>query len=216
MNIKKKDELPLEIPVFPLSNFIIFPSSTVPLNIFEPRYIQMIDDSMSSHRCIGMVQPKNKASKEKPDLYSVGCLGKITSFNETEDGRYLIILNGIQRFEIINEVNKDKLYRSCNVNYKKFNKDHEADNQQMNSNDLQTIFKNLKLLFEKQGYSINWKEIEKQSLDQTINTLSMASPFSLEEKQILLETIDLKDRKKKLEEILNTYVIDNFSNTTLQ
>ena len=216
MNIKKKDVLPLEIPLFPLSNFIIFPSSTVPLNIFEPRYIQMIDDSMSSHRCIGMVQPKNKASKEKPDLYSVGCLGKITSFNETEDGRYLIILNGIQRFEIINEVNKDKLYRSCNVNYKKFNKDHEADNQQMNSNDLQTIFKNLKLLFEKQGYSINWKEIEKQSLDQTINTLSMASPFSLEEKQILLETIDLKDRKKKLEEILNTYVIDNFSNTTLQ
>ena len=212
----KKNDLPKEIPVFPLSNFIIFPNSTVPLNIFEPRYLQMVDDSMSSHRYIGMVQPKSKISNSKPELYSVGCLGKITSFNETEDGRYLIILNGVQRFHIINEVDEGKLYRTCKVDFKKFEKDLETNSQKLNSNDLETIFKNLKLLFEKQGYSINWKEIENQSLYQTINTLSMASPFSLEEKQILLETIDLEDRKKKLEEILKTYVIDNFSNTTLQ
>ena len=212
----KKNDLPKEIPVFPLSNFIIFPNSTVPLNIFEPRYLQMVDDSMSSHRYIGMVQPKSKISNSKPELYSVGCLGKITSFNETEDGRYLIILNGVQRFHIINEVDEGKLYRTCKVDFKKFEKDLETNSQKLNSNDLETIFKNLKLLFEKQGYSINWKEIENQSLYQTINTLSMASPFSLEEKQILLETIDLDDRKKKLEEILKTYVIDNFSNTTLQ
>ena len=212
----KKNDLPKEIPVFPLSNFIIFPNSTVPLNIFEPRYLQMVDDSMSSHRYIGMVQPKSKISNSKPELYSVGCLGKITSFNETEDGRYLIILNGVQRFHIINEVDEGKLYRTCKVDFKKFEKDLETNSQKLNSNDLGTIFKNLKLLFEKQGYSINWKEIENQSLYQTINTLSMASPFSLEEKQILLETIDLEDRKKKLEEILKTYVIDNFSNTTLQ
>ena len=163
-----------------------------------------------------MVQPKSKISNSKPELYSVGCLGKITSFNETEDGRYLIILNGVQRFHIINEVDEGKLYRTCKVDFKKFEKDLETNSQKLNSNDLETIFKNLKLLFEKQGYSINWKEIENQSLYQTINTLSMASPFSLEEKQILLETIDLEDRKKKLEEILKTYVIDNFSNTTLQ
>ena len=212
----KKNDLPKEIPVFPLSNFIIFPNSTVPLNIFEPRYLQMVDDSMSSHRYIGMVQPKSKISNSKPELYSVGCLGKITSFNETEDGRYLIILNGVQRFHIINEVDEGKLYRTCKVDFRKFEKDLETNSQKLNSNDLGTIFKNLKLLFEKQGYSINWKEIENQSLYQTINTLSMASPFSLEEKQILLETIDLEDRKKKLEEILKTYVIDNFSNTTLQ
>ena len=212
----KKNDLPKEIPVFPLSNFIIFPNSTVPLNIFEPRYLQMVDDSMSSHRYIGMVQPKSKISNPKPELYSVGCLGKITSFNETEDGRYLIILNGVQRFHIINEVDEGKLYRTCKVDFRKFEKDLETNSQKLNSNDLETIFKNLKLLFEKQGYSINWKEIENQSLYQTINTLSMASPFSLEEKQILLETIDLEDRKKKLEEILKTYVIDNFSNTTLQ
>ena len=212
----KKNDLPKEIPVFPLSNFIIFPNSTVPLNIFEPRYLQMVDDSMSSHRYIGMVQPKSKISNSKPELYSVGCLGKITSFNETEDGRYLIILNGVQRFHIINEVDEGKLYRTCKVDFRKFEKDLETNSQKLNSNDLETIFKNLKLLFEKQGYSINWKEIENQSLYQTINTLSMASPFSLEEKQILLETIDLEDRKKKLEEILKTYVIDNFSNTTLQ
>ena len=212
----KKNDLPKEIPVFPLSNFIIFPNSTVPLNIFEPRYLQMVDDSMSSHRYIGMVQPKSKISNSKPELYSVGCLGKITSFNETEDGRYLIILNGVQRFHIVNEVDEGKLYRTCKVDFRKFEKDLETNSQKLNSNDLETIFKNLKLLFEKQGYSINWKEIENQSLYQTINTLSMASPFSLEEKQILLETIDLEDRKKKLEEILKTYVIDNFSNTTLQ
>ena len=212
----KKNDLPKEIPVFPLSNFIIFPNSTVPLNIFEPRYLQMVDDSMSSHRYIGMVQPKSKISNSKPELYSVGCLGKITSFNETEDGRYLIILNGVQRFHIINEVDEGKLYRTCKVDFKKFEKDLETNSQKLNSNDLGTIFKNLKLLFEKQGYSINWKEIENQSLYQTINTLSMASPFSLEEKQILLEAPNIQNRKEKLEEILKTYILDNFSNTTVQ
>ena len=212
----KKNDLPKEIPVFPLSNFIIFPNSTVPLNIFEPRYLQMVDDSMSSHRYIGMVQPKSKISNSKPELYSVGCLGKITSFNETEDGRYLIILNGVQRFHIINEVDEGKLYRTCKVDFRKFEKDLETNSQKLNSNDLGTIFKNLKLLFEKQGYSINWREIENQSLYQTINTLSMASPFSLEEKQILLEAPNIQNRKEKLEEILKTYILDNFSNTTVQ
>ena len=102
--MKNKINLPSEIPVFPLSNFIIFPETTVPLNIFEPRYIQMIDDSMKSHRLIGMVQPKKTGALKKPDLYNVGCLGKITSFNETEDGRYLIVLNGLTRFQILNEI----------------------------------------------------------------------------------------------------------------
>ena len=189
----KKEDLPNNLPVFPLSNFIIFPRTTVPLNIFEPRYIQMVDDSMKSNRIIGMIQPK-----------------------KTEDGRYQIILNGISRFKILNEIKSDYLYRECNVKYDDYFNDLHEKKEEINFSDLKLIFHNLKGLFKRQGYQINWKEIEKQSLDQTINTLSMASPFSLEEKQVLLESKNLVLRKKKLEEILNTYIVDNFNNKTLQ
>jgi len=210
------EKLPKKIPVFPLSNFIIFPDTTVPLNIFEPRYIQMIDDSMKGNRLIGMIQPK-KNPEIKPELFNVGCLGKITSFNETKDGRYLIVINGISRFNVVNEESSEKLYRECCVNYKSYTEDIEKKKEEeIKFSDLELIFKNLKSIFKKQGYLINWKELEKQSLDLTINTLSMASPFTLEEKQILLETVDLKSRKKKLEEISQTYLMDNFSNKTIQ
>ena len=212
----KKEDLPKILPVFPLSNFIIFPRTTVPLNIFEPRYIQMIDKSMKSDRMIGMIQPKKTGELKKPDLHDVGCAGKITSFNETDDGRYLIILSGVCRFEILDEVNNDNLYRECEVKYEEFLNDLSEKSDEIKFSDLKLIFQNLKGLFKKQGYEINWKEIEKQSLDQTINTLSMASPFSLEEKQVLLESKDLNIRKEKLEEILNTYILDNFNNKTLQ
>ena len=216
LNIMKKEDLPNILPVFPLSNFIIFPRTTVPLNIFEPRYIQMIDQSMQSNRIIGMVQPKKTGELKKPDLHDVGCAGKITSFNETDDGRYLIILSGICRFKIINEVDNSNLFRECDVKYDDFFNDLEEKSDEIKFSDLRLIFQNLKGLFKKQGYEINWKEIEKQSLDQTINTLSMASPFSLEEKQVLLESKDLTIRKDRLKEILNTYILDNFNNKTLQ
>ena len=207
--------LPEEIPVFPLSNFIIFPETTVPLNIFETRYIEMIDDAMKGNRIIGMIQPKNN-NETTPILYNIGCAGKITSFNETKDGRYLIVLAGISRFKIIKELETNKLYRQCKVNFKDYSYDLEKKNEEIKFSDLKLIFKSLKSLFTKQGYTINWKELEKQNLDQTINTLSMASPFSLEEKQILLETNSLDERKEKLEQILNTYYFDNFDNKTIQ
>ena len=209
------NNLPKTIPVFPLSNFIIFPKTTVPLNIFEPRYIEMINDAMSGNRIIGMIQPKNN-NPAKPSLYDIGCAGKITSFNETDDGRYIIILTGISRFKITEELKTDKLYRECSVNFNIFSNDLIKKNIDFKFSDLKLIFKDLKNLFTKQGYEINWKNLEKQSLDQTINTLSMASPFSLEEKQILLETKNLSERKKKLEEILSTYNFDNFDNKTIQ
>ena len=214
--MSNQTKLPKKIPVFPLSNFIFFPNTSAPLNIFEPRYIQMIDDSMKSDRIIGMIQPKKSGDTKKPDLFKIGCMGKITSFNETDDGRYLIILNGICRFKIMSEVNSDNLYRECEVKYEEFSSDLTEKSDEIKYSDLRLIFQNLKGLFKKQGYEINWKEIEKQSLDQTINTLSMASPFSLEEKQVLLESKDLNIRKEKLEEILNTYILDNFNNKTLQ
>ena len=212
----KKEDLPNILPVFPLSNFIIFPRTTVPLNIFEPRYIEMVDQSMKTNRLIGMIQPKKSGELRKPDLYKVGCAGKITSFNETDDGRYLIILNGICRFKIADEINSNNLYRECEVKYDDYIRDLNEKSEEIKFADLNLIFQNLKGLFKKQGYEINWKEIEKQSLDQTINTLSMASPFSLEEKQVLLESKDLTIRKDKLKEILNTYIVDNFNNKTLQ
>ena len=212
----KKEDLPKILPVFPLSNFIIFPRTTVPLNIFEPRYIQMIDQSMKSNRIIGMIQPKKTGELKKPDLHSIGCAGKITSFNETDDGRYLIIINGISRFKILKEITNNKSYRECEVSFNDYSQDIFINNNEIKFSDLELIFKKLKSFFKKKGYIINWKELEKQSLDQTINTLAMASPFSLEEKQVLLETSDINNRKIKLEKILNTYIADNFSNTTIQ
>ncbi len=212
----KKEDLPNILPVFPLSNFIIFPRTTVPLNIFEPRYLEMVDKSMKSNRIIGMIQPKKTGELKKPDLHKVGCAGKITSFNETNDGRYLIVLNGICRFKIVDELDNGNLYRECAVKYDEYSSDLSDKSNEVKFNDLKLIFHNLKGLFQKEGYEINWKEVEKQSLDQTINTLSMASPFSLEEKQVLLESKDLNNRKEKLEEILNTYILDNYNNKTLQ
>ena len=212
----KKNELPNKIPIFPISNFIIFPKTTVPLNIFEPRYIEMIDDSMKNSRMIGMIQPKKISNNSIPELYKVGCAGKITSLNESEDGRYLIILNGLSRFKILDEIKNNKLYRECNVSFNEFKNDINSNKEEIKFTDLELIFKDLKTLFQKKGYIINWKELEKQDLNQTINALAMASPFSLEEKQALLETQNLISRKFKLEEILKTYILDDFSNTTIQ
>jgi len=215
--MKKDFEFPNKIPIFPLSNFIIFPNTTVPLNIFEPRYIQMINDCMKGNRLIGMVQPKKSGDLKKPNLYQVGCVGKITSFNDTEDGRYLIVVNGICRYNIIEELINNKLYRECKISFENYLDDlNENLKEEIKFSEVKTMFNDLKVLFKKQGYLINWKDIEKQKIDQIINTLSMASPFSLEEKQILLETDNLVDRNKKLSEILKTYANDIFQNTTLQ
>ena len=213
-----KDNLPKKLPVFPLSNFIIFPKTTVPLNIFETRYIEMINDSMKSNKLIGMIQPKILSNQDDftPELYQVGCMGKITSFKETEDGRYLIDLKGIIRFRIMEEINSDKKYRECKIDFQNFYEDLENKKEELKFSDLELIFKDLKTLFERRGFIINWKGLEKQSLDETINALAMASPFTLEEKQVLLEAKDLKIRKTKIAEILTTYTFDQFNNTTIQ
>jgi len=211
------NNFPKIIPVFPLSNFIIFPKTTVPLNIFEPRYLDMVNDSMKLNKLIGMVQPKNsKDENGMPELHNVGCLGKITSFREAEDGRYLIELKGKIRFQIINEINTDKKYRSVEVEYNNYLNDLSDEEDRLNFSDLELIFKDLKSLFEKKGFIINWKGLEKQSLNETINALAMASPFTLEEKQILLEAKNLDIRKNKIAEILKTYTFDDYENTTLQ
>tara|TARA_Y100000389_G_scaffold86540_1_gene83222 strand:- start:481 stop:1122 length:642 start_codon:yes stop_codon:yes gene_type:complete len=211
-----KQNLPKILPVFPLSNFIIFPETTVPLNIFETRYVEMINDSMKKNKLIGLIQPKKNNTNSIPDLYETGCMGKITSFKDTSDGRYLIELSGLARFKIIKEIDNNKPYRECEINFEDYQSDLISHTQKLKFSDLELIFKDLKSLFEKKGYIINWKSLEKQNLNETINALAMASPFTLEEKQILLESENLEIRKNKIAEILSTYNYDNFNNTTIQ
>jgi len=213
----KKEDLPKKIPIFPLSNFIIFPKTTVPLNIFESRYIDMINDSMKSNKLIGMIQPRTSSNKETlPELHSIGCCGKITSFKETDDGLYIIELRGLVRFKTIKEIKSSNKYREYEIDFKNYYQDLNHEKEEIKFTDLELIFKDLKSLFEKRGFIINWKALEKQSLDETINALAMASPFSLEEKQVLLEAKNLNIRKNKIAEILSTYTFDIFNNTTLQ
>ena len=210
-------DLPKKIPIFPLSNFIIFPDTTVPLNIFEPRYIDMINDSMKTNKLVGMIQPKNiDKITNIPNLHDIGCLGKITSFRETDDGRYLIELRGLIRFKKIKEEKTERKYRILEVKFDQFTSDLSKEKSKINFSDLELIFKDLKSLFERKGFIINWKALEKQSLDETINALAMASPFSLEEKQVLLESQDLETRKNKIAELLQTYTHDIYENNTIQ
>ena len=212
------NNLPKIIPVFPLSNFIIFPKTTVPLNIFEPRYINLVNDSMKTNKLIGMIQPKKSliSQKDIPDLHDTGCLGKITGFSEMDDGRYLIELKGIIRFKVSKEIKPENQYRKCEVYYNDYLADLDEKKENLKFSDLESIFKDLKQLFEKKGFIINWKALEKQNLDETINALAMASPFSLEEKQVLLEAQNLNLRKNKIAEILSTYIYDEYDNNTLQ
>ena len=213
----QKIDLPKKISIFPLSNFIIFPKTTVPLNIFEPRYIDLFNESMRTNKLVGMIQPKTlNEVQTSSELYDIGCLGKITSFKDTDDGRYLIELKGLIRFKILKEINSHHKYREFEVDYKKFHHDLENKKEELKFSDLELIFKDFKSLFEKRGFIINWKDLEKQSLDETINALAMASPFSLEEKQVLLEAKNLDMRKDKIAEILSTYSYDVFNNTTIQ
>ncbi len=210
---------PKIIPIFPLSNFIIFPKTTVPLNIFESRYLEMVNDSMRANKYIGMIQPKipkNNINNDQPDLHKIGCLGKITSFRETEDGRYLIDLKGIIRFETNKEIISAKPYREFEVRFDNYSHDLDNKKEELKFSDLELIFRDLKNLFERRGFIINWKALEKQSLDETINALAIASPFSLEEKQILLEATNLNIRKTKIAEILSTYTFDQYNNNTIQ
>ena len=212
-------KFPKIIPIFPLSNFIIFPKTTVPLNIFEPRYIDMVNDSMKAGKFIGMVQPKitkNLDDSKLPSLHKVGCLGKIISFKEADDGRYLIDLKGVIRFEIKKEINSKKKYRDFEISFDNYMHDLDEKKEDLKFSDLELIFRDFKKLFEKRGFVINWTALEKQSLDETINALAMASPFSLEEKQVLLEAQNLNIRKTKIAQILKTYTHDQFENTTLQ
>jgi len=201
---------PAEIPIFPLSGVIYFPKTNLPLNIFEQRYLDLVNDSFRKDKLMGMIQ----SNKKSEDLYKVGCLGKISDLQKNEDGRILISLTGITRFEILEEKSNSKSYREFKVDYKKFNLDLDP---KLEEADTKTLMQKAEIFFRKSGLLLNWKEFEKLDKLQKINTLSMIAPFTNEEKQKLLETISLKEKVKNLEDIINFNLhAVNFNSQTIQ
>ena len=201
---------PAIIPVFPLSGVIYFPKTNLPLNIFEQRYLNLVNDAYNKDKLMGMVQSKN----ENNSVYKIGCLGKISDYQKSKDGRILVNLTGLTRFEILDEVVNNKLYREFKVNYKIFEEDLFKKEIKIESSNL---MEKTKVFFKRNGLLLNWKEFEKLDQIQKINTLAMISPITIEEKQKLLETISLKEKATTLENIINFYLHEvNFNNQTVQ
>ena len=201
---------PNTIPVFPLSGVIYFPKTNLPLNIFEQRYLDLVNDTYNKDKLMGMVQ----SQKNGNEVYKVGCLGKINDLQKSQDGRILINLTGITRFNIIEEVKNNKLYREFIVDYKKFNIDLENLSEH---HSVESLISKAKVFFKKNGLLLNWKEFEKLDRVQKVNTLSMISPITNEEKQKLLEALTIKDKIDTLENIISFYLHDvNFNNQTVQ
>ena len=211
----KKENLPNKIPVFPLSNAIFFPRTVLPLNIFEDRYLQLVNDCMKENRMFGMVQPRNSTSLS-PEVYNVGCLGKIISFNETADKRFIITLLGLTRFKIKKEFDEKKLYRSFEVDYSEFLDDLEIKKDETFSSEKKKLLNKIQVFFEKINYPVKYSELSKLDLDELISNVSMISPFSIEEKQKLIETKKIDNKIKVLSEIINFNLLNFGENKTIQ
>ena len=207
----KIKDFPEQIPIFPLSNAIFFPRTTLPLNIFEDRYIQLVNDCMKGDRLFGMVQPKFKT-----DVYNIGCLGKIINFEETADRRFIILLSGILRFKIKNELKIDKLYRKFTVDYSNFSDDLNLDSNKYQKITDEQLMKKIKLYLHRKNIFIKFSELKNLDIEQIVNTACMISPFSKEEKQKLLEAQNIKQKIKILDEVLNFNLLDDFENKTVQ
>ena len=187
--------LPNKIPIFPLSNFIIFPKTSVPLNIFEPRYIQMVDDAMKSEKIIGMIQ-ENSKNKEFNNLYSIGCLGKITQYNETDDGRYIINLNGLIRFKFIKEEESYQKFRKLRVDYSDFKQDLVSNFEKCF--DRKNFLDEAKVYLSKNSIYFDWNTLKKVEETLLITSLASICPFSVAEKQMILECIDTNEIPKTI------------------
>ena len=203
-------KFPNVIPVFPLSGVIYFPKTNLPLNIFEQRYLNLINDAYNKDKLMGMVQSK----KENNSVYEIGCLGKISDYQKSNDGRILINLTGISRFKILKEIPNDKLYREFQVDYGSFGGDVENAHNEV---DAKELMEKAKTFFKRNGLLLNWREFEKLDHAQKINTLSMIAPITNEEKQKLLEAISLENKIKTLESIISFYLYETSeSNQTIQ
>ena len=203
-------KFPNTIPVFPLSGVIYFPKTNLPLNIFEQRYLNLVNDTYNKDKLMGMVQSQKNENK----VYKVGCLGKISNLQKSQDGRILINLIGITRFNILEEVKNNKLYREFKVDYKSYDIDLKNSSEDYS---VKNLMGKAKVFFKKNGLLLNWREFEKLDDVQKINTLSMISPVTNEEKQKLLEALTIKDKIDTLENIISFYLHDvSFNNQTIQ
>ena len=198
------------IPVFPLSGVIYFPKTHLPLNIFEQKYLNLVNDAYNKNKLMGMVQSK----KENNLVYKIGCLGKISDYQKSKDGRVLINLTGITRFKILEEMTNDKLYREFKVSYKNFETDLSTESTEIK---IDNLMEKAKIFFKRNGLLLNWKEFDKLSYNQKINTVAMISPVANEEKQKILEAISLTEKVRTLENIINFYLHEvSFNNQTIQ
>jgi len=211
----KKKIFPENIAIFPLSNAVFFPRTILPLNIFEDRYIELINDCLKGERMFGMVQPKNR-TKNSTEVHNVGCLGKIINFSETSDKRFIITLSGIIRFKIKKELSKDKLYRKFNVDYSNFLDDLNNDVSEIIDFDKDNLLKKINVFFNMINYSIKNNELAKLDPDQLISTITMISPFSVEEKQKIIETKEIKEKIKLLDNIINFNIFELQDSKTIQ
>src|SRR4051812_21956569 len=211
-------DMPATIPVFPLPGALLLPRGQMPLNIFEPRYLAMVDDALKGDRVIGMIQPDpDESENAAPKLYRVGCAGRITQFAETGDGRYLITLIGIARFRVEEELPTTTLYRQCRVSFEPFGSDFTARAGEGDV-DRAGVIKALRDFVEAADVRVDWKGIEEAPNEALVNALSMMSPFGAREKQALLEAADLKSRAEVLIALTEIELArgGNGSDTTLQ
>jgi Lon protease-like protein len=193
-------DLPGIIPVFPLPGALLLPRGQMPLNIFEPRYLAMVDDSLrDGHRLIGMIQPDpaHPGSEHRPALFKVGCVGRITQLAETGDGRYLIQLTGIARFRVEEELNVGTAYRQCRVNFVAFVDDFIARKGE-DEVDRKALLEALSSFLKANNLKTDWEGVEKAPNEALVNALAMMSPYGAAEKQALLEAPDLKSRAEIL------------------
>ena len=206
-NLKQEICLPNIIPIFPLNGVVMFPDTYLPLNIFEPRYLKMIDHAISNeHRLIGMIQPKNSNESNKKSLfYRVGCAGKIIKFEETDDNRYLITLRGLSRFNLVSEKTNDKNFREADINWENFSKDLDITSK---SSDFSTLKITLKKYFKSKNIRANMDAIDTFNDYNFVDQITMICPFENNEKQLLLETTSILKRERLLQTILDSYITE--------
>lgn len=207
------DDLPATIPIFPLTGVLLLPRGILPLNIFEPRYLNMVQDALAADRMIGMIQPSGKTggktgSSAEPPVYTCGCAGRITAFEETDDGRFLISLRGVSRFEVAEEVPTTRGYRRARVDWGRFEGDLTPPDDKDKTIQRDGLFKCLKAYFKNQGIEASWTALKETPNERLINSLSMICPFEPSEKQALLEASDLCERTKVLTALVEMAVLD--------
>jgi Lon protease-like protein len=201
MNVvyRRPDDLPQEIAVFPLAGALLLPRGQLPLNIFEPRYLAMVDDALKGQRLIGMIQPDESktASESQPTLYDIGCAGRITEIAETGDGRYLMTLTGIARFRVSEELAVVTPYRRCRIDFNPFARDFVPDRDE-DKVDRDRLLRTLAAYLSTNRIAADWNDIREAPTEALVNGLSMMSPYGAKEKQALLEAPDMKTRAEIL------------------